>query len=612
MIHAEDFEPGESLYGYFNRLAVLRDWPSHRRFHEDFGIGFDDGPIPASALGRIADHSNCAPEAIASTFWCGDERIRRLGAIQVPAWMVCRQITRFCPSCVWEGKSHQTAWDFAPLPACPVHKTPLVGTCQVCGSPLSRRRPWFHLCHHCGLPITSYTLKVAKSDAAAVRISSAIIAHLDKSSRELEGRYPPDICQLDLANFLLMARLVGTMAHDQEVAYRPRRSWLLEDAVRAAFGARLLERWPVAFRRLLRRRTSRSDRPMPLFVPAVQRLVTLRFRHEGHLPYAQLIAGEFWQHALSNGVILPPGTYGHTPKGFDESFISHKEAIKRSGLTRRKLAELARKQGWLGSRQLGSRCPIWFRIAHIDALSVDLNAHIYLIQAAIFLGCSTTCLRRLIKLGHFPSSDIDFHDKRSTWHTTAAEIEAFKARLREKIVDLSPGHATTWRRFSRQHGKCFSLHGDAVVAVIEGKVPLVSWPSDRIWDLKFDAQALEAFIEGISTSSSTSIENLARESGIPETVIAHALKVGLLRRPRGNRTRVLRSSFKRFLATYATIAMLVGPVLRIVWCVRKELRRRGIKPFRRKKVAGRSSEFYKRTDIEAVLKTLAPFPSSDR
>lgn len=401
-----------------------------------------------------------------------------------------------------------------------------------------------------------------------------------------------------------MARLVGALAHDGGPAYRPRRAWLDEDAVRAAYGARLLESWPDAFQRLLRRLEAKNLRPIPILTSSAHRLISLRFRHEGSLPYAHLIADEIRQFALKKGVILPPGSYGSTPEHFHHDYISLREAKKRTGLSRRKLANLAQTHGWLGACHLTRRCPIWFRISDIESISRNPERPVYLHPAATELGCSPQCMRRLIWLGHLPAAaDKDFRDKRAVWHTTKNDIDRFRAEVRKHIVAADDG--VSWRCFSRRHGSCSAFHGDVISSVITGIVGATAWPSDRLWDLKYEPSSLAAFVNEHVPTTSGSIESFADLSGIPVDTISAAANGGLLRHPRGHTTRILRSSFEHFFARYATVSMITGPKLAQVWTMRKALLRLGSTATRCKKPGRGFVDFYKRSDLMLAMEQVA-------
>ncbi|WP_374650527.1 TniQ family protein [Dongia sp.] len=603
----QTLEPGESLYGWVNRLAEAMDAPSYQAIWQLIGLNGAEGPLPRRVSSTLASAADCAPDEIGLHYWCGDDRARKLGTTTVPAWMIARSHTRFCPICVWEGRPHLAVWDFSPLPSCLAHNCHLTDICQVCGSGLRRHRRWFRHCAECGLPITANVRKAHAASARENRLATAIHSWLDKC--KVSSGFPPDIQQLDLANLVLMARLVGSMAHDQQPAYHPRRAWLAEDAVRAAYGMELLRKWPNAFHRLLRTLETTAYRPLPFLNPSAHRLVSLRFRHEGDFPYAKLITAEIWNHAARQGIILPPVTYGYTPDDFAERFVSLRDGAKIANIPALKLAAIAKARRWLGHRQIGCRCPIWLRRDDIvNDPQIGIRP-IYLVEAAKILGCNQNCLRRLIRLGHLTAPAADgVRNKKAAWHSTAADLEAFKVAIRERVAENQVRRAVSWRFFSRSHGNCATQHGDVIAAVIRGEVIVPAWETDRLFDLQFDPNSLADFIQPRAKQVSGSMSALAKSFGVPEAVLQAAVSAGLLRRPRGHLTRVLLSSFTSFVARYATVAMVAGPKRKDIWQLRKAARQINLTPIRSTISGDLIVEIFRR---EELLRAAASIGRSD-
>lgn len=601
-------EYGESLYGYVNRLAILNGFDTHLSIYESWGIRPAQVEFTSQQIEETSSFFGTGPSAgLATMVWHGDDRRRTLRNISVPAWMIARQTTRLCPLCLRDGRSHQIQWDFQPLLVCRLHRVRLIDHCGACRTPLRRRRSLFHFCGACCAPLWN-DVQVQSVEPSSIWGIANLIGDILDGIYGPKTRLPRPLQKLDLANVLLMARLLGGLAAHQEDRYRPRRFWLPHDDRCAAEGHRFLADWPSSFRVIIDEKILPGLSIAPNAKSDGGRFLQLRFRHEGALPYAQIVASEVWKVARDRGQIPPPNCYGYTPRNHEKRFISLKEAVRVTGVPRTKLIKIAIADKWPGIDQLGKKRPIWLVRSDVEKASKARSSPIYFVEACRKIGCSPTCLSRLIVLGHLATmGSHHLSDRRAHWSTTDHEINDLRRSIRRRISrsrSIERG-STSWNSFVRRNRWSRHLHGDVVAGAASGEIAVIEWTNELLRDLEFDETSLREFAISRARDRAGSLTSLEREFGIPSGVLRSAIQAGLIASPIGPRPEIPVADVALLVAQFATISMLAEGGPREICAVRKELARMGIVPRNSDHGLRRKQAIYRRQDLNDAMSNIA-------
>lgn len=180
----------------------------------------------------------------------GQNRVR-FGTACVHRAAINLEFSRICPECFREDGYVRMAWGVACLPLCPRHGTRLIDRCPSCLYPLTWARVPMRTCAGCGTDLGQHPGSTDAVSAAAVALTSLILAKAGLSDGEsTDASFPEAFRAMDFADMVdtvtLLGGWVGGRASGigRQSSERPS---LEQSVAELAAVADLLASWPTSF-----------------------------------------------------------------------------------------------------------------------------------------------------------------------------------------------------------------------------------------------------------------------------------------------------------------------------------------------------------------------------
>lgn len=560
-------EPGESLLGFFHRLADVN--------------GYADGASLLALVGRRYGRALIEElPAVARSLGLQQGVLASRAPSAQPVRPVLEwRFERFrsnpiCPACVAERRPHAEAWRHCFVTACTVHDLLLQDVCPRCRSRLTPRDGGFRACA-CGHPLAEFDRVPAPTSDLAV--SALVAGHRHPSRRTLPPPFvadtPPRIGQF---LFFLASREQPAMTGKQGKAALP-----IDVAGSRAFlepAADMLGTWPDRFDAHVRDRLAAGD---PSSQTAPGRLgnwyqALMRFREENYRPFrerlATVIAEEF------------DGAYrgaSATETGETGSWVSAAEAARSVGIRAERLVAAVASgeiEGRLHRSGFGHRhCTV--RRETVTVIAETRRRFRDARAVAALLGVSRNQMALLTAAGVLPVAKV--RPVLADGVIDAVELEKAVAAIRARVCPR-PGPTIRFRDINLRRTTDRGAVLDVLRAVFDGSIAPVAAPSGGpLAAIEFLVADVDEALARRRRVGGWTVQEVAGITGWKEQCVAEWCRQGLIESTpfvhgRGIGRIVEPRALAAFQSTFVTVAALARASGRAPRAVLHELLERGV------------------------------------
>lgn len=596
LVLGTDPRPGESLPGFLIRLAGRVGIPGAVWLASLAGLRQPGCATAGSDLLPLAGLSDVRLAELESMAYGPTGRLahHRFGEGTLHREMIDLSRRRSCPRCLSTHDHHRADWDMALLTACPAHSERLIAACPGCGRKPGWNRRDIALCR-CGVDLRAAPpLVVSTAEAAAIR------RLLGLGTNRETGWLPATLSACDPADLVHLAMCLGMFLTGWQRARRVETlSAAGPDSVAKVMvaGVGALVAWPTPLRDYLERaRLGAGKRPgrygarktigpfygwLQGLGPGPVRDAIVAVVRE--LPASDpVLARRMHRSVLVSGPVRRIGPV-----------IGMVEAAAILGCGQASMNRLMAVGALPHVPSFGRGVPMAFERAVVRTVAAGRSATIDLRQATLKLGISKVRVRRLVDAGVLPASK----QGDGRWAISADSLSDLLSGIEKQVLPSVPaGEHVSFNHLSeslRRRGLSF----DRVVgAVGNGSLPAAS--VDRaavgLHRFRFDRQVVRAFAPRAAADALMTLQAAAAYLGLKWEVVAHLVRVGLLRGSRAGIEPADADAFGEAFVTGAALARAAGTSPRTM---AHRLAAQGIKPASGPGVDGGRQNFFARTDL---------------
>lgn len=160
--------PGESVHGYFNRLAMENSLSPHKLYQGIYGKQvYDFGRIRKEDFCRLTQHT---PEDMDNLWLTYEDAYYILKDVVLPKSHIVNR-TRWCPICWRDNQIMQCIWQIGWIPICPTHEVLLLDQCTKCEGDITYARHSAH-CRKCHELVENMTSNPGPTEVLASQMRS--------------------------------------------------------------------------------------------------------------------------------------------------------------------------------------------------------------------------------------------------------------------------------------------------------------------------------------------------------------------------------------------------------------------------------------------------------
>jgi hypothetical protein len=555
----------ESLLGLVLRVSEANGYDTP--WHVLRLAGIDQGQMQTAGLpvGKLAQIMNRSADTLRNlAYQANTGSSSHFKILNHPLGQSLRQAPlrlrqpAICPQCVQEDGYIDAFWDLSAAIACPKHNCQAMRHCPGCGNAIRWFRPGLLACN-CGASFAESALPTA--DQPVVELMAIIQAKLHGRSLSKQSNmsgFPLALLEpIPLNSFLFVLETLGAQNLQSMGKQTPKNRSLVAEAIAP------LEQWPAGYHRFLMRL---GDKLLAENAPAVglrkqfEPFYQAMFRNRSFSKNASFLRDEFitfglvtWGSAVVDRKLL------RTPKPISEQrFISKSEFARRFGIWKPVMDRMIANGTVVVKKVSAGKSTRLVVDLEQSQPPVKSTRIVTDREAARYLGLPVSVLNHLRDIGIYSTKPRVGYEQ--SWHKDDLEEFLTRGLALGRGIHVPSESSIALERAMRLILRDAKAKADIVVAIFDGRLPVIGRIGDNLSGLLLDKTLLDQFVHLKRVAlddNSYSFTDAAERTGLDVMAIDNAIATGLLTEVDcDGRRRVPVGAVERFNIAYVTLSHL--------------------------------------------------------